>query len=127
MSLREIEERFEKKHASLFKILYHSKCNSQSWKQNMLKQVHVYDATREENEGVMKNVLMNVNTKRSRSFFTLRCLFINVRPPIEEKWEEMLNTTEQIDWKVIWSFNLQAMKENKISESILSYYTTYYQ
>ena len=53
----------------------------------------------------------------SRSLSTLRCRIQSiVRPPIEEKWEEMLNSTEQIDWKVIWSFNLQAMKENKISE-----------
>ena len=60
---------------------------------------------------------MNVNTKRkSKFFYSTLSIHSIVRPPIEEKWEEMLNSTEQIDWKVIWSFNLQAMKENKISE-----------
>ena len=55
MSLREIEERFEKKHASLFQE-YYTIVNAipKVWKQNMLRQVHVYDATREGNEGVMK-------------------------------------------------------------------------
>ena len=49
MSLREIDERFEKKHASLFQE-YYIIVNAipKVWKQNMLRQVHVYDATQEE-------------------------------------------------------------------------------
>ena len=127
MSLREIEERFDKKHASLFQE-YYIIVNAipKVWKQNMLRQVHVHDATQKENEGVIKNVWMNVNTKVEVFYSTLSIHSI-VRPPIEEKWEEMLNSTEQIDWKGIWSFNLQAMKESKYQNSILSYYTTYYQ
>ena len=40
----------------------------------------------------------------------------NIKPVAEEKWEDKLNISEQIDWQIIWSFNLQAVKENKISE-----------
>ena len=119
MFLREIDERFEKKHASLFQQ-YYIILNAipKVWKQNILREVHVYDATQEENEGVMKNVLMNVNTKRkSKFFFTLRCLFIQLLDlQSKRNGKNCYNSTEQIEWKVIWSFNLQAMKENKISE-----------
>ena len=39
-----------------------------------------------------------------------------VKPTAENKWEELLDKNEQINWHLIWQFNLHAMKENKIVE-----------
>lgn len=67
-------------------------------------------------------ILMNIisqnvsNKKKSKVFYKLILNNSNIKSKVEEKWEERLNNQEQINWKVIWKFNLKAIKENKIAE-----------
>ena len=37
-----------------------------------------------------------------------------IKPKAEERWENILQ--EEIDWKSVWLFNLQAVKESKLTE-----------
>ena len=39
-----------------------------------------------------------------------------LEPYVQRKWEETLQSNSHFEWKRIWSFNLRAIKENRIIE-----------
>ena len=116
ISLREVENLFEKKHASLFQE-YFVVINAipRIWKNcnfgyfRALK--HVNKKT------LLEIVLQNINSKRkSKFFYSMISNHSTIKLKVEDKWEEILTNNEQRNWKSIWKFNLKAIKENKIAE-----------
>ena len=115
MSLSEVEVLFEKRHASLF-LEYSIVLNAipKVWKRVSFKSLsmkHVNDKT------LMNIVLQNVNNKKkSKLFYRLILSHSTIKSKAEEKWDDRLKNHEQMNWKVIWKFNLKAIRENKIAE-----------
>ena len=116
ISLREVENLFEKKHASLFQE-YFVVINAipRIWKNcnfgyfRALKHVN--------KKALLEIVLQNINSKRkSKFFYSMISNHSTIRLKVEDKWEEILTNNEQKNWKSIWKFNLKAIKENKIAE-----------
>ena len=115
MSLTDVETLFENRHASLF-LEYNIVLNAipKTWKQVRFKTViikHVKD------KALMNIVLQNLNNKnKSKLFYKLTSNYSNTKIKAEEKWDNRFKNNKQINWKVIWNFNLKAIRENKIAE-----------
>ena len=41
-----------------------------------------------------------------------------IKLKVEDKWEEILTSNEQKNWKSIWKFNLKAIKKTKFQNLI---------
>ena len=78
----------------------------------MFKQVENMMQTN--NESVMSTVLMNVNYKRKQGSFMKILNKSIVKPTVEYKWDDILNSSEQINRKVIYF--IYKKYNNKISE-----------
>lgn len=116
MSLKEIEFLLHKKYASLFNE-YHIVINAipKVWRNRLIKQP--INLTYSEDKSLMNTVLKSKDTKKKSKFFYTMILEQSItQPKVEDNWEIFLNTPRKIDWKGIWTFNLQAIKENKIAE-----------
>ena len=116
ISLREVENLFEKKHASLFQE-YFVVINAipRIWKNCNFG---YFSALKHVNEkALLEIVLQNINSKRkSKFFYSMISNHSTIKLKVEDKWEEILTNNEQRNWKSIWKFNLKAIKENKIAE-----------
>ena len=116
MSLKEIEFLFDKKYASLFHE-YNTVINAipKVWRSRLF--VQPINLMHSEDKSLMNTVLKNKNNKRkSKFFYTMISNQSIIQPKVEDKWEIILNSPRQTNWKEIWSFNLQAIKEKKIAE-----------
>ena len=116
ISLREVGNLFEKKHAFLFQeyhVLIHA--IPRIWKHSNFGS---YNTLKPANEKTLFDiVLQNMNIKsKSKFFYSMILNHSTVKLKVEDKWKEISSKNQQENWKAIWKFNLKIIKENKIAE-----------